>query len=267
VIQGQKEVPGEFLLALDVTAEPALICQKIIGVRLQRALDDQGQTLAQRLTKEGLPVSGATSSFGRQGGVVIVNGVVMNAEDDRPKGDPQQVPLRLAKGAKAAKVLKELSGTIAAQVQGPLQTLVSVDKILKAAGRRIKGAEGSSVKVIEVSQKEGEVKLRLRVEAPPDGEDRTPSPLGQTIIINGRVIGGDSEGKLTAANFALLDGKGRPFQVVRAVDTGRRLGPIQELELTYRAEAGQSEAVRFVFTGRRTALIDVPFLLKDVPLP
>jgi hypothetical protein len=265
-IQGEKEVPGEVLLALEVTPEPALHWQKVIGVRLQRATDDQGQTLAQRLTLEELTPPGANNVIGRKG-VVIVNGQVITPEDDRPKGNPQQIPVRLALGEEEATLLKELTGTIAAQVQGPPQTLAVVDNILKAEGQTIKGTAGSSIKVVEVSHKKNEVKLRVRVKPPPDGTDRTPQPFGQTILINGRPVGGGNEESLTAANFALLDKKGRPFQVVRALDTGLGLGSVQELELTYRPQVGQTEPVQLVFRGRRTAVIDVPFTLKNVPLP
>ena len=44
-------------------------------------------------------------------------------------------------------------------------------------------------------------------------------------------------------------------------------GAAQEIELTYRPEEGQNAPARFVYSGRRVVLVEVPFTLKNVPLP
>ena len=41
---------------------------------------------------------------------------------------------------------------------------------------------------------------------------------------------------------------------------------LNDYTLTYKLEKGQ-QPTRLVLTGRRNAFIDVPFALKDVPLP
>jgi hypothetical protein len=48
--------------------------------------------------------------------------------------------------------------------------------------------------------------------------------------------------------------------------TGKRSGAAREYELTYQVEEG-AEPSRFIFIGRRTAVVEVPFTLHDVPLP
>ena len=41
----------------------------------------------------------------------------------------------------------------------------------------------------------------------------------------------------------------------------------QEMQLTFQPQKEQGEAVQLVLNGTRTVVIDVPFTLKDVPLP
>jgi len=110
--------------------------------------------------------------------------------------------------------------------------------------------------------------LRVQVEAPPSQiDDGTSVDTGNmTILIDGQPIGPKQE-PLSAANFSLLDAKGRSLEVVKAITTGVRAGAAQEVELTYRPTEGQAGLARFVYTGRRSSLVEVPFMLKDVPLP
>jgi hypothetical protein len=96
--------------------------------------------------------------------------------------------------------------------------------------------------------------------------DGPTNPLSTPIMLNGRRVEPD-EDLLSSFHFALLDARGKPFRVERAISTGLRVGAAHEYELTYEPEPGQAEAAKFVYSDRRTVLIDVPFALKDVPLP
>ena len=69
---------------------------------------------------------------------------------------------------------------------------------------------------------------------------------------------------LRSANFGLLDARGRRLQVTQAVYTGKHTATAQEYELTY--YTGAAAPLRFVYRDRSSALIEVPFTLKDVPL-
>jgi hypothetical protein len=253
---------GAALMLLEVTAEPLLRWQKPVGLRITRAVDDQEQVLAQLPTTFAKPANASP-----QGTVtMIVNGVPVEPEGSKDEVQ-RHVPVRLQLGAKPAKVLKELNGTIAAQVQSPVQPLVMVEDLARAVGETVKGAGGAWVKVTEVSrQEDGQVKLKFQVEAPPsDTEDGSAALAGNAVVvINGKVMG--QKESLSALNFALRDDKGRPFQTVKATDTGRRAGRAQEYEFVYKPGEGRGEPAKFVYSGRRTAIIEVPFTLKNVPL-
>src|SRR5262249_21492314 len=112
-----------------------------------------------------------------------------------------------------------------------------------------------------------QVRVRFQIETAPRTMDAGSTlPASTVMIVNGKQVGQPNEEPLSALNFELLDGKGKPVTVVRAINTGKRAGMARELELTFQPEDGQEEAARLVYTGRRSALVEVPFTLKDVPL-
>ena len=257
-LAGKPRGEGEHLFGLEPKAEPRMIWKGVLGVRLNRAIDDQGQQLA-NLTVLPKPEPD------RNAGSIVINQVPINTQRQDP-GFMGPIPLRLKKGEKPAKLLKELSGTLSALVQTAPEPLVTVEDVMKAAGKSLRGEKGGALRVGEVSRKDGEVKLRVQVETPATGMDDGAQLFpGATVIINGEVLGQKREG-LSAANFTLLDAQGKPLTIVKATDTGLRAGTAREVELVFQAAKEQTPA-KFVYHGRRTALVDVPFTLRDVPLP
>jgi hypothetical protein len=261
----QERKQGEVLLVLEGKAGPTLLWNRPVGLRIEKAVDDQGQQLQQ---VAGTHLVEGPQAPARGGTRVVINQVPINPRRNEPENQPH-VPVRLTAGKKPSKALKELSGTLIAQVQTTPESLVVVDNILKSAGRVVKGPRGGSLKVGAVVRQEGgEVKVRVLVEPPTtETDDGTAPPLGgMTVIIDGQEVGPRTV-SLSASNFALLDEKGKPLQVVKAVTTGVRAGPAQEVELIYRPAEGQPGPARFVYTARRGALLEVPFTLRNIPLP
>src|SRR5262245_2252650 len=254
---------GEVVLGLEASVEPRLRWQKAVGLRIDRAVDDQGQGLKARGGAVGKPPSA------RGNAAMFVNGVPVYADDESAEKPVRQAAVLLRPGDRPAKMLKELSGTLVVLVQVPPQELAAVDNVLRAAGKPVAGAGGSSLKVLEIAREDdGEVRLRLLVDSPPRGlDDKSALPSNLVMMVNGRTVGAGNDEPLSALNFALLDDRGRPFQAVKAVNTGKRSGTARELELSYQPEGGAGPPARFVYTGRRSVLLDVPFTLKDVPLP
>jgi outer membrane protein assembly factor BamB len=258
-----KKEDGELLFGLDLTADGRLHCQKPVGVRIEQALDEEGRPLAQLATVLKPSPSAAAARSG-----VTVNGLPLTGPADEPEGlAARLVPIRLkSAGDKPPRKLKELRGTVVAQVRTPQETLVEVPDVLNAAGKVVKGRRGGEVKVLDAKIENGHVRLKVAVEGVSRGlTDVPPNPFGGNIMINGKRLG--DEDLLSSLNFALLDENGKPFRVTRAISTGLRSGAAHEYDLTYQPEAGQSEAARFIYQDRRTLFVEVPFVLKDVPLP
>jgi hypothetical protein len=260
----------ETLLVLEVTPQPRMAWLGTQDVRIDRALDEHGQTLTQVLA--GGP-NDLVASARRMGNGVIV----LDAETGRPIADPRDTAVRLKRAEKSSKLLKEVRGVVTAQVQTPLQPLLTVDQILKSGGKTIQGEDGALLKVLDIARQEnGDIKVRLQLEhhlQGVGGMNRRMVMRGNRILLrNGVVMRGGltrESGSAGEANLALLDAAGKRFELV---DTGYTLvatgnGVAQEIHSIYRPHAGQGEPAQLVYTNRRTVAIEVPFTLKDVPLP
>jgi hypothetical protein len=70
--------------------------------------------------------------------------------------------------------------------------------------------------------------------------------------------------------LALLDDRGQAFQLAGVPHQQTRFNGVavtREATLLFRPHQGQGEAARLVFAGSRHVTLDVPFVLKNVPLP
>jgi hypothetical protein len=253
----------EILFVLEVTPQPRVPWQGVVDLHIDKALDDQGQSLPPALGTEGAVVAGA-------------NGGMVWESELSSVFDPRQIPVRLRYADRPSKVLKEFAGSIAAQIEMPTQPLITVDRILASAGKTMRSIGGESLKVVEVKQEDnGSVKLGLQIEVP---AQELLGKLNGRVIIRGNgalgrrgffapgAIGGEP---ISIDSFELLDRKGQSFQ--RGDGSCERIllgnGLSQKIELLYHAREGQGEPAKLVYSGRRITVIDVPFVLKDVPLP
>src|SRR5207244_388695 len=114
---------GEFLVGLKVSPEPRIRWQSLVSLRIDKALDDQGQKLTQA-TEAPVGPGGPVPPFGRVGGP---------GGFGRPVFFPnvgtlhQYLPVRLKKGDKEAKSLKEFAGNITAQVLAEPEIHITAD--------------------------------------------------------------------------------------------------------------------------------------------
>src|SRR5262249_5358333 len=120
---------GEALVGLKVSPEPKIQWQNLISLRIDKAVDDQGQKLTQATD----PPDGAGNALGG-GGAGFGGGWGRAAVFTGVGALHQYLPVRLKKGDKEAKSLKELTGTLTAQVLAEPEIHITVDNILKASG-------------------------------------------------------------------------------------------------------------------------------------
>src|SRR5207253_9039621 len=73
---------------------------------------------------------------------------------------------------------------------------------------------------------------------------------------------------VAAGQLALLDAGGRKLPVADSSSPALSAdGKSWEFTLHYRPSPGQGEPSRLIYTGRCSTTVEVPFTLKDVPLP
>jgi hypothetical protein len=268
-VSGQYRGEGDKLIPLDVTPEPGIGWHGVLGLRITRAIDEQGRKLQQPAPY----VGAALDEFDDYGAVAIWGGMPYDAVPVND-GHSRAIPACLHVGGQPGKLIKEMHGVVTVQVQTPLEPLLSVDNVLGATGKTVHGPYGGALKVIDVQrEKNGQINLHVHLETPQqDGDgawDVMPGARGRRInraIIMWRMNQTFQE----MPDLRLLDAKGQPWKKVEAPRQPNGVLPgvisAQEFEPKFQPGAGQAEPARLVFMGRRTLILDVPFTLRDVPL-
>jgi hypothetical protein len=305
-----KQADGrEIRLWLEVTPEPRLRWQNSTAVRIDKAVDDRDQKLAQ---------GDSTTPPGAVG----VGGPGVVRPHIRFAVPPNLVSVQLGKGDKESKSLKELSGTITANLLTDAKDFIAVEKVLEAAGKTVKGIEGGSIQVTEVTTGDNDqVTIAFELEQPsgvmaesnprivvprpqpvqpptppvpaPRGAappkpaaPAPPPPAGAGPAVQVKVgVGVAGPGIAVAPGgrvaFPLFTG---PFNGIALLDDKDNILPVQfqqqrfrvaagggpammGFQIVYKPEKGQPVPAKLVFKGRKSVTIDVPFTLKDVPLP
>lgn len=257
---------GEVRVGLEVTPEPGMVWQQVLDARIFRAVTDQAELLA--------PATSFLDAAGEAAGMLPPNvAILLDGEDLGAQSSLRMLPLRLRAPERPAKRLAELRGVVAAQVQGPPQPLVTMDNVFNAAGQTVRGRNGEAIRMVTISRgNDGPVGVRVEVSGTVPEVNFLP---GRGMVMplrrNGRrmVVEWQDAGPIGADSFTLTDAAGKPvpFQMTTLQFQSNGNSFSQELWLTKTGNRGVSEPVRLVYSGRRPVVIEVPFVLKDVPLP
>jgi hypothetical protein len=290
------------LLTLQISPEPKLQWQRLIDVRIQKAIDEKGRSL-----REPMGLSGGSASIGGPPGMVPP-GAFIGA---KVRGGPyyphpnsnlhHYAPVRLSKGDAPGKMLKELTGMVTADVLSESQPLLVATDILKAKGKTFTGKQGGKFKINSVDARPGgQVIIQFEFEMPPGAiADNFPVPQPVIQPVPPRRLGGARGGAVPApaAKAALAlkvmpgPGMGGPmvyypmnyFGISLRDDKGNVLpasvnqvwnrggiglgGVNRDYQLVYNPQKDHGKVTSMVFSGRRNVTVSIPFTLKDVKLP
>jgi hypothetical protein len=253
----QPQSGGEILLNLEVAPEPRLRWQRTVAVSLRTTIDDQGQTLQRIIAAEkpgevrpgpaGVPINRAT------GGAVVVGS---NAAADRLIG------LRLKRGSTPSTSLRELSGTITAELLTEAKRCVIVDNIAKAAGKTVHGDDESAIGVIDVKDANGHARVRFTIvppahATPAGGFDRVSTGEGRVTLRGGDDAGAKHE-------LAIVDDQGARLSVLGA-GVSLNAGGSEYTIVCQSKDDGRP--IKLLYTTSPAVTIDVPFTLRNIPLP
>lgn len=269
-----KPAAGEILLALEVSLEPRLGWQELVAVKVAQAADKEGQSLEQvTLPANAVPAIGvplapglpAAPGAGALPPPVAAARMVAGGGMGRVVGftdletRSRVIAVRLKQGAKASTALQELSGTVTARVLTEAKALLVVDDVLKSAGKPVKGAEAGSVHVRAV-QNEGNGRHTIRMELElPGGAANSVAHRSDRIVLGHRAVGAAQyELSLADANGNLLPPAG-----VRLTAGAKGV----ELVVTTLSRPGQGAPLKLTIGERKSVSVELPFTLKNVPLP
>jgi hypothetical protein len=261
-VVGPSKAADEIKLALEATPQPKMSFQRIVDVRIERAVDDKGQDLSQVWEPVQWPWDGND-----------LRNVVFLDDDwnsDMLASLFRQVAVRLKVGENPSKTIKELRGALSVQVQTPPEPLVTVPNVLKAAGESYEGLDGRSISVAKVDREpNGRVHIRVEMHHPPSSATAAMGVVGGRVIRRGgaRLFVDSSFAPPTVSRFELLDRKGNVIVADHAETRAMRQGNEHVQDSTMSFTLRDSSEYKLVFTGQRTVVIDVPFSLKDVPVP
>src|SRR5262245_21464 len=269
----------EINLVLDVAAEPRLQNFQIIGTpRIDKAVDDEGQTLKAVAAEPAQPKPDMNG--------VMRNRIFINGQTQAPQ---RQTIIRLKRGDKDAKSLKELSGTITAQALMPTEALAKVENVLKAAGQTAKVKDGGTMQVHSVDKMpNGDYQIKVTLENLPGmngfGGNGVIQIQGGGVIIQGNgvvirrmqigggnvAIAGGFPGSNQEHAPKLLDAKGKAYQLVTVNNQEFQINNGQTtitMTAVYRPQAGQGDPAELVYYGQRMVNFPVTFSFRDLPLP
>jgi hypothetical protein len=252
---------------LEVRPEPNHAWQGVVGMRIDKAIDEHGQVLTQPEPFRLPEAEPLMQMDGWRGAVVM-----WDASTGAPmiaRGFSRLIPALLAPGAKDAKRLKEVHGTLTAEAQ-TLRPIVTVDDILKAAGRTVKGEGDGSFKVIEVVRTGQQLRVRVQIDGPSNlavvRQMRAQRVRQGFVEFRGDLGGNDP-------NLALVDAKNQTLSPAR-LDRTNVLGADNrgqprltlECQATFHLPADGPAPQRLVYSARKMVLVTMPFTLRDVPL-
>jgi hypothetical protein len=261
----------ETLFTFQISPEPKMGLQTILNVRVDRVVDDQGNELKTPLPYICEPFE-AGAELWRAG---LGNTISFDASGQQFS---KRVPIRLHV-PDGVKTLKEVRGSVAAEVLTPPQPLITMEDILNAADKKIVGIDGGSMKVLEVKRDDkGQVVMRVVIEKAPTPEAAFPGGMGGMVVrpgggiarVAGGGFGGEPQPQGAASNaiaefLSLVDDKNQAFKLIAAEDRAID-GQTNEYRLTFQPPSGAPKPAKLVYSGRRHTTIDVPFVLRDVPV-
>lgn len=258
----------DILLGLQVMPEPRLALQSIVGVTVEKAIDDQGQRLSQAM--EDMGENGNNVVVG-PGGAVIIRGRIISRY---PGAVGNQVGLKLQKGEKPSKSLKELKGTVTAQIRSAPSEMMAVEKLLEAKGQKATAEGGGNLEILNVGKNEdGSYAVEVKLETPTGALAVNPGtipgaagPTTTTVVLPGGLRRALSTGGYVG--LLITDAKGNRLPMTLTKSAGNRAagGPM-EYGFQVVPQAGQGEPAKISFTGAMVVGVDIPFTLKDVPIP
>jgi hypothetical protein len=203
--------------------------------------------------------------------VVIVNGEML-IEDGT--GGTGFFPVTLKSGVTRPRKLSDLEGVVVARVVAPPEPLITVSDVFAKGKDKSIHNNDRSIQIIDANpgSETNQATLRIRVVAAADSVNEI---LNFPVQLKGRVRPfvriNRKSGESTQAmpEFQLRDSEGKVIKSTPQVTGSSFDGTTASFEVILKVDRPASgfENVNLTLTGRRSVIVEMPFVLKDVPLP
>jgi len=274
---------NEINFVLDVTPSPALTWTGLADIEVSRAVDERDVVLEQsHLRSSGgaadsiylnnnmqAQVFGGQVVFIQGGGRVIVNGGDYEQVTSLlAPGNPRHVRVTLLGKTHASKTLKELSGVVTANVMTPPLTLLTVDNLLTASTKEPIRAGNYQIQITERKSEKSYLQLRFRLTT--SFRDNGIRSGFANPNMNGMIIDSDEILNNPQSHIVFQDSSGNIINNVAVNPTDQSFdgeNQITDYVAVIPVRGTTTSAVKLVLNGRKSLSIEVPFVLKNVPLP
>jgi hypothetical protein len=272
---GNKVIRGEgtVVLNLDVTPLGGLKWDDTTTIRIHKAEDETGRpiTVSHRIkTQQAGGYYGEDVVFLGGGQMAWVGGWDGEIHPVNPNGrlNPRIVPVTLKTDDRSITALRVLEGAVVGEITLTNQTLATVPNLPKAAGRTVQAGDMTITVGEHKVLPDGRVQMKVRVESPNQwamqrfGGGRRPG--GRT---------GPTDGGLAVANGAVLrfadgDGKSLASPMMRGSNiSDDGITQSYDYDLEFRKRDGYGVPATMTVVGNKAMAVEVPFRLKNVPLP
>jgi hypothetical protein len=171
----------------------------------------------------------------------------------------QQVRLKLPENP--GKSIMVLKGVTLAQIQTPMQPTVTVDDVTQSLNKALKGKDGSELIVDRVTRQENgavivQVQLMMGINS-----------LGASV--NNVQVGRSGESAPKMDPWILYDDreKPQPYKLISQRPIGYTNEGAQIIQLMFSAQDKQQTPKKLVYATSRLTTIEVPFEVRDLPVP
>ena len=265
---------GDTTLCFDITPAPGLNWQDVNAVKVTRLIDDAGRPGGAGSMKPTFidPFESEVVALGGRGGMVFVAPGGGGGRFDPRTGapiypdtipNPRVVAVPLKLGTPTARNIKRMEGVVLGEITLANQTLITVIDPTKHTGVAHDGAGQLRLTVLGVTEIKGggtAVQLQLQYPSPwsvsarrgfnPGGIwPEAPRPGNQMPVVHSF----DANGKSMQASFG--------NNYTDSTDDG--LTMIQNMTLNYRKDT----PAKLTVVGPRAVVVEVPFVMENVPLP
>jgi hypothetical protein len=257
----------ELVLPLQVSAEARLQWSGVVGVRIDRAIADDGRSIQ----ATGVLPSGPAGDVAP---VMIIN----NAAVINPAGPVMAgaAAVRLQRGERAVRSLRELAGELTGQIR-VTEPMVQVAAPL-AAGAGATSPGGAEIKLLKVDVEDGQWKLTVQTNVPID--QNANAAFNGRIVFQGGVVVQQmgaavkptplGSGQMDFNGLSLEDAQGRRWPAVAGIQESSQFSPqgvTTVQQVVFQSPASDATPARLILSGQRPVAVAVPFQFRDVPLP